>query len=152
MKKLIFAVISFVIIGCANPAIEDGLESLQQQLALVEADMAQVDVDQIKQVLADLEEHVQDQSNAYIKMLELKEKLAEVQLALNELNEAGTVEGLQTLGTKVAEISEGVSWLVHFADYDLDGVINGIDDCPDTPITEISSVDEKGCSPSQLGG
>ena len=152
MKKLIFAVISFMIIGCANPAIEDGLESLQQQLALVEADMAQVDVDQIKQVLADLEEHVQDQSNAYVKMLELKEKLAEVQLALDELNEAGTVEGLQTLGTKVAEISEGVSWLVHFADYDLDGVINGIDDCPDTPITEISSVDEKGCSPSQLGG
>lgn len=152
MKKLIFAVISFMIIGCANPAIEDGLESLQQQLALVEADMAQVDVDQIKQVLADLEEHVYDQSNAYVKMLELKEKLAEVQLALDELNEAGTVEGLQTLGTKVAEISEGVSWLVHFADYDLDGVINGIDDCPDTPITEISSVDEKGCSPSQLGG
>lgn len=152
MKKLIFAVISFMIIGCANPAIEDGLESLQQQLALVEADMAQVDVDQIKQVLADLEEHVYDQSNAYVKMLELKEKLAEVQLALDELNEAGTVEGLQTLGTKVAEISEGVSWLVHFADYDLDGVINGIDDCPDTPITEIKSVDEKGCSPSQLGG
>ena len=151
MKKL-FAVISFIIIGCANPAIEDGLESLQQQLALVEADMAQVDVDQIKQVLADLEDHVQDQSNAYVKMLELKEKLAEVQLALDALNEAGSVEGLQTLGTKVAEISEGVSWLVHFADYDLDGVINGIDDCPDTPITEISSVDEKGCSPSQLGG
>ena len=152
MKKLIFAVISFMIIGCANPAIEDGLESLQQQLALVEADMAQVDVDQIKQVLADLEEHVYDQSFAYVKMLDLKVKLAEVQLALDELNEAGTVEGLQTLGTKVAEISEGVSWLVHFADYDLDGVINGIDDCPDTPITEISSVDEKGCSPSQLGG
>ena len=42
--------------------------------------------------------------------------------------------------------------LVFVADYDYDGVINGLDQCPDTPITEISEVNGVGCSPSQLGG
>ena len=38
------------------------------------------------------------------------------------------------------------------ADYYYDGVIYGLDQCPDTPITEISEVNGVGCSPSQLGG
>ena len=39
-----------------------------------------------------------------------------------------------------------------FADYDYDGVMNGLDQCPDTPITEVSEVNGVGCSPSQIAG
>lgn len=160
MKKLIFAVIGFVMVGCANPAIEDGLASLQEQLTALEAELAQVDIDQMvsdleamnaqaTQALADMEETNQNLEDALVKMQELRERLAEVQAILDE---AATVEQVQALRDRVAEISEGISMLVFVADYDYDGVMNGLDQCPDTPITEINEVNGVGCSPSQLAG
>ena len=59
---------------------------------------------------------------------------------------------MQAVRYKVAESSDGISMLVFVADYDYDGVMNGLDQCPDTPITEINDVNGVGCSPSQLAG
>jgi len=87
--------------------------------------------------------------DALVKLQELKEKLAEVQAILDE---AATAEQVAALRDKVAEVSEGIAMLVFIADYDYDGVMNGLDQCPDTPITEINEVNGVGCSPSQLAG
>jgi len=38
MKKLLFAVIGFVMIGCTNPSMEEGLADLTAQLAQLEAE------------------------------------------------------------------------------------------------------------------
>jgi len=160
MKKLLFAVIGFVIVGCTNPSMEEGLANLQEQLTALEAELAQVDIDQMTsdleamnaqatQALADMEETNQNLEDALIKMQELRERLAEVQAILDE---AATVEQVQALRDKVAEISDGIAMLVFVADYDYDGVMNGLDQCPDTPITEINDVNGVGCSPSQLAG
>lgn len=160
MKKILFAVIGFVIVGCTNPSMEEGLANLQEQLTALEAELAQVDIDQMTsdleamnaqatQALADMEIVNQDLADALVKMQELRERLAEVQAILDE---AATVEQVQALRDKVAEISDGISMLVFIADYDYDGVMNGLDQCPDTPITEINDVNGVGCSPSQLAG
>lgn len=160
MKKLLFAVIGFVIVGCTNPSMEEGLANLQEQLTALEAELAQVDIDQMTsdletmnaqatQALADMEETNQNLEDALVKMQELRERLAEVQAILDE---AATVEQVQALRDKVAEISDGIAMLVFVADYDYDGVMNGLDQCPDTPITEINDVNGVGCSPSQLAG
>tara|TARA_B100001287_G_scaffold39781_1_gene28929 strand:+ start:183 stop:665 length:483 start_codon:yes stop_codon:yes gene_type:complete len=160
MKKILFAVIGFVMIGCTNPSMEEGLSNLQEKLAALEAEMAQVDIDQMQadlatmneqatQALADMEEHNQNLADALVKMQELREKLEALQVILDE---AATVEQVQALRDKVAQISDGISMLVFVADYDYDGVMNGLDQCPDTPITEINDVNGVGCSPSQLAG
>ena len=160
MKKILFAVIGFIMLGCTNPSMEEGLADLQEKLAAIEAEMAQVDIDQMTsdlatmneqatQALADMEERNEALADALVKMQELRERLAEVQAILDE---AATVEQVQALRDKVAQISEGISMLVFVADYDYDGVKNGLDQCPDTPITEINDVNGVGCSPSQLAG
>lgn len=160
MKKILFAVIGFVMFGCTNPSMEEGLANLQEKLAALEAEMAQVDIDQMTsdleamnaqatQALADMEEHNQALADALVKLQELRERLAEVQTILDQ---AATVEQVQALRDKVADISDGIAMLVFVADYDYDGVMNGLDQCPDTPITEINDVNGVGCSPSQLAG
>ena len=37
MKKLIFAVIGFVVLGCTNPSVEEGLANLEAALDELEA-------------------------------------------------------------------------------------------------------------------
>ena len=160
MKKILFAVIGFVMIGCTNPSMEEGLADLTAQLAQLEAELVGVDVAGMQ---ADLEEMTAlvaqaqidvDESNAameeaLVTIASIRERLAAVQALLDE---AATEEQVATLRDSVAEISEGIAMLVFIADYDYDGVMNGLDQCPDTPIEEISSVNGVGCSPSQLAG
>ena len=95
------------------------------------------------------EENKEAIAEAMVTLTDLHDQLAAI---LVQIQEAATVEQLQAINVKVQTISEGISMLVFVADYDYDGVINGLDQCPDTPITEISEVNGVGCSPSQLGG
>ena len=61
-----------------------------------------------------------------------------------------TTEQMQDLLSQVQEFQAGVEQLVAVADYDIDGVINALDKCPDTPLSEINDVNSDGCSPSQI--
>ena len=160
MKKILFAVIGFVMIGCTNPSMEEGLADLTAQLAQLEAELVGVDVAGMQADLAEMTAQVEqaqidvDESNAameaaLVTIASIRERLAAVQVLLDT---AATVEQVQALRDKVAEISEGISMLVFIADYDYDGVMNGLDQCPDTPITEISEVNGVGCSSSQIAG
>jgi len=160
MKKILFAVIGFVMIGCTNPSMEEGLADLNARLAELEAELVTVDVNamlsdlatmtaQVEQAQIDVDESNAAMQEALVTIASIKEKLVALQVVLDE---AATVEQVQALRDKVAQISEGISMLVFIADYDYDGVMNGLDQCPDTPITEINDVNGVGCSPSQLAG
>ena len=160
MKKLLFAVIGFIMIGCTNPSMEEGLADLREKLAQVEAELVAVDVDgmladleemnaQATQALADAEASNEALEEALVQVGNIKDRLQALQVLLDE---AATVEQVQALRDKVAEISEGISMLVFVSDYDYDGVMNGLDQCPDTPITEINDVNGVGCGPSQIAG
>ena len=160
MKKLLFAVIGFVMIECTNPSMEEGLADLTAQLAQLEAELVGVDVAgmqadlvemtaQVEQAQIDVDESNAAMEAALVTIASIRERLAAVQALLDE---AATAEQVQTLRDKVAEISEGIAMLVFVADYDYDGVMNGLDQCPDTPITEVSEVNGVGCSPSQIAG
>lgn len=160
MKKLIFAVLSFILVACSNQSIEEGLDDLNARLVELEQQLAAVDanalISDINDIIAQVEtieqineENKQAIAEAMATLTDLHDQLAAI---LVQIEEAATVEQLQAINEKVQSISEGISMLVFVADYDYDGVMNGLDQCPDTPITEISQVNGVGCSPSQLGG
>ena len=160
MKKLIFAVLSFILVACSNQSIEEGLDDLNARLVELEQQLAAVDanalISDINDIIAQVEtieqineENKQAIAEAMATLTDLHDQLAAI---LVQIQEAATVEQLQAINEKVQSISEGISMLVFVADYDYDGVMNGLDQCPDTPITEISEVNGVVCSPSQLGG
>ena len=160
MKKLIFAVLSFILVACSNQSIEEGLDDLNARLVELEQQLAAIDanalITDINDIIAQVEtieqineENKQAIAEAMVTLTDLHDQLAAI---LVQIQEAATVAQLQAINVKVQTISEGISMLVFVADYDYDGVINGLDQCPDTPITEISEVNGVGCSPSQLGG
>ena len=160
MKKLIFAVLSFILVACSNQSIDVGLDDLNDRLVDLEQELAAVDanalITDINDIIAQVEiiEQINEENKeaiaeAMVTLTDLHDQLAAI---LVQIQEAATVEQLQAINVKVQTISEGISMLVFVADYDYDGVINGLDQCPDTPITEISEVNGVGCSPSQLGG
>lgn len=154
MKKFIIAVISVLTLSCSNPSIERGLEELERNLAELEAQVVAADIEGMiadleemnaiaSQALADIEEQNAALEEALLTVNGIIASLANVQAALDE---AATAEQVQVLRDKVAEISEGIAMLVFLADYDYDGVMNGLDQCPDTPIEEINNVDAVGCT------
>ena len=57
---------------------------------------------------------------------------------------------MDQLLAQVQEMGEDVDQLVAVADYDNDGVMNALDKCPNTLLSEINNVNADGCSPSQL--
>ena len=156
MKKLL-AVISFIIIGCTNPALEKELDILTNSLEELEATMLAFDVEamladieaiktQATQAISEAEGSNTILQEALTRLDSIQIDLAEVQTGLDSL----VGEQFPRLKAKFAEITAGVDMLVLLADYDFDGVINGLDQCPDTPITQIISINENGCSPQQL--
>ncbi len=157
MKKILFTLIGLAMIGCTNPSMEEGLAGLTSKLAQLEAELLAVDVaqmiadletmtSQVEQAQIDVDEHNAFQQEALVTIANIKERLAAVQVLLDE---AATAEQVQALRDKVAQVSEGISMLVFIADYDYDGVMNGLDQCPDTPIAEINDVNGVGCSSTQ---
>ena len=73
-----------------------------------------------------------------------------LQDTLTVVESMATTEQVQALLANVQDAGNKIKQLVARADYDYDGVINALDQCPDTPIEEINEVDGNGCSPSQL--
>ena len=153
MKKILFAVIGFTVLSCANPSIEEGLANLEEQLLEIEATLAAADVEgmiadldtmtaQVQAIETNQEELLASITEAEGILGQLSTRLAGI---LETLEAAATVEQVQNLRAQVEEISEGIQMLVFLADYDYDGVMNGLDQCPQTPIEEINNVDAVGC-------
>ena len=158
MKKMLSLLLIFTLItSCTNPSMEDGLESLTASLAELEASLLLVDVDgmisdvatmqlQVEQMEVTVEEQNAAMEEAVAKMAEIKLRLEGI---LEDAQNWASAEQVATLRDRVAQVSEGIAMLVFVADYDYDGVMNGLDQCPDTPIEDINNVDGVGCAPDQ---
>tara|TARA_B100000902_G_scaffold374754_1_gene404042 strand:+ start:74 stop:553 length:480 start_codon:yes stop_codon:yes gene_type:complete len=149
-----------IIVSCANPNLESNLELLRQEIASLEISVSIIDipdlVEQVEQLESALNNLVIVSEGTAVSMNELREMITTLQEGLNNLEQQFSTLApngtLQELLVKLQKIHEGIDTLVARADYDFDGVINALDECPDTPITEINNVNEVGCSPSQLNG
>ena len=149
---------SFVLVSCINPSLETGLDTLRDEIEKLQSQVQVVDVSGLAESVTELESTVDTlviefdtldttMNELHQMITTLQEGLDNLQQRLSTLAPNGT---LQEISIKLEKIQEGIDVLVARADYDIDGVINAIDECPDTPITEIKQVNDVGCSPSQL--
>jgi len=80
-------------------------------------------------------------------------QIANIRLGLQDIlaimKTKATKEQMEQLLAQVEQIGEGVDQLVAVADYDYDGVVNALDKCPDTPLTQINNVNAEGCAPGE---
>jgi len=174
MKKVVLSlmVIFTLLTSCVNPSMERGFESLNGSLselttAIDDLGIPQMinDIDDMNimvgGMIADIEEYAKEIEEFNQRVAELHIRLQELLVQVEGITE--TVNGmtvtvgglantqqLQDLLSQVQEFGAGVDLLVARADYDYDGVVNGLDKCPDTPLSEINNVNADGCSPSQL--
>ena len=148
----------FVLVSCINPSLETGLDTLRDEIERLQSQVQIVDVNGLVEGVIELESTVDTLVIQFdtldVTMEELQQMISTLQETVSDLENAysslapdGTLQGILV---KLEKIQEGIDVLVARADYDIDGVINAIDECPDTPITEIKQVNDVGCSPSQL--
>jgi len=150
MKKIIL--LFMIVISCANPNMQEGLDNLRSQLSQISDQIDTMNLNELTQRVNELKLSVEnliiDVDSAQLTLNTLQETL---ELILVKVNELPTSEDIQDILSTIEEIQSDIDVLVARADFDLDGVINAIDECPDTPISEINDVNEVGCSPSQIG-
>ena len=173
MKKFILLLLMFSFVGCVNPSMERGLESLNDSLEQLEIAIDDLGIPQmiddldsmnlmVGQLIVDVEEYSAQMEEFNQKVLEIQAALEAMLITVQGVTEEvdgmivttgglATTEQMQNLLSQVQEFQEGVDILVAIADYDYDGVQNALDKCPDTPLSEINNVNSDGCSPSQLG-
>jgi chaperonin cofactor prefoldin len=148
----------FVLVSCINPSLETGLDTLRDEIERLQSQVQLVDVNGLVESVTELESTVDtlviefDTLDTTMEELQqmistLQETVNDLEIAFQSLAPDGTLQGILV---KLEKIQEGIDVLVARADYDIDGVINAVDECPDTPITEIKQVNDVGCSPSQL--
>jgi len=157
MRKKI-AAWGFIIVSCVNPNLQEGLDNLKIEIETLESQVQSVNipdlVEQVELLESALNNLVIVSEGTAVTMNELQQMITTLQEGLDNLQQQFSTLApngtLQELLVKLEKIHEGIDTLVARADYDLDGIINAMDECPDTPITEIKQVNEVGCSPSQL--
>lgn len=154
MKKLIAILTIFGIVSCTNPSMEDGLAKLDIALAELGAAIEALNIDQM---VADLEQMNSDVADMIVQAEQLQGSwdiaITQFQVINDMLDEMvansaqwATTEQMQDLLADVQEFGDGVDTLVLAADYDHDGVINAIDQCPNTPLKDINNVNAQGCA------
>lgn len=158
MKKLIALLSVFVMVGCTNPSMEDGLAKIEAALAELELQLQGVDINQMLSDVATMQDQVESMENdihlyeAKVEEWEalIQDILADLEFITSVVENAGTKEQVQAILADVQDIQAMIDQLVLLADYDYDGVINGLDKCPDTELGV--PVDDEGCSEAQKQG
>lgn len=156
MKKLITLLSVFGIMACTNPSMEEGLAQLEESLAALQAEMASVDVNQMLEDVATMQSQViamqadvddyNEQAAGWLTQIdEILVELAALQVIIDN---APTKEQTDALLADIQEVGRQIDLLVLLADYDHDGVINGLDQCPDTELG--ATVNNEGCSEAQV--
>lgn len=158
MKKFVLTIVSIVFTlsttACVNPSMDDGFDKLNKSLAELEAAIAALN---IPQMVEDLESMNATAANMLVEVESMQGVWDESIAMLAEINSRldsmladseswATSEQMDELKDKVEEFNEGVETLVLAADYDYDGVINAIDQCPNTPLDKIGEVNSLGCA------
>ncbi len=79
--------------------------------------------------------------------------LAEIKISLNgvlaQVKTLATKEQVAAINSMLQEMNSDLDWYISIQDFDYDGVMNGLDKCPNTPITEINNVNADGCAPGE---
>ena len=148
-----------IIISCTNPNMQNGLDDLRSQIQQISDQIEVIDLNELTQGVNELEILIQNLAVESELLSISSEELAEnlntlqqtLELILVKVNELPTSDDVQSILSTIGEIQSGIDVLVARADFDIDGIINAADECPDTPISEINDVNEVGCSPSQIG-
>ena len=144
-------------LSCVNPSMEDGLEKMDAALAELAAAIEslnipqmQADLEQMNIDVAQIEYDLQDVNGSWAQLIdELNNLHLQLQDILAISENWATSEQMQDLLADIQEFGEGVDLLVLQADYDYDGVINAIDQCPNTPLKDINNVNAQGCAPGE---
>lgn len=170
MRKLILGLTLLVTAACTNPSMERGFSSLNESLLTLETAIDGLGIPQmitdindmnllVGELIADIEEYSAQMEEFNAKVLEIQASLDAMLITVQGITEqvqgmtvtAGglaTTQQMQDLLSQVQEFQAGVDQLVAVADYDVDGVINALDKCPDTELG--ATVDADGCSADQL--
>ena len=143
-------------VGCTNPSAEEGLANLEAALAELEAALAGVDVNQMLTDVATMQDQVETmEADVAVYEEQVAEWENQIQSILADLagvqeiiNNAGTKDQVAAILADLENTQALIDQLVALADYDYDGVINGLDKCPDTEVG--AEVDTDGCSAEQL--
>ena len=170
MKKVVLGLTLLFLGACANPSMERGFESLNQEVAELASAIDDLDINglneqmsSIAQDLADAESDINDYvvsvEEHIARIAELQAKFDAMALQVQGMTEIvdgmiisaeglATSEQFQKLLADMNEFQQGINILVGSADYDSDGVSNALDKCPDTELGK--TVDSDGCSSDQL--
>jgi hypothetical protein len=153
MKKLLLF-IPVLFYSCVNPSMERGFTSIGEALAEVAVDLngyaesITSDMAQIEEDIYLISQHIEKmQKDTELALILIEEILAGLSRTQELLDQAATKEQMESLLEDVQEFQEGVQVLWNLADFDADGVVNGLDQCPETPYG--IPVDWKGCSADQ---
>ena len=155
MKKIL-AVLSVILVSaCTNLSAEEGLARLEAALADLQLAMEGVDVNQMLTDIASMQDEVESMENdvnLYVEQVEeweaqIQSILADLATAQELVDNLATTEEVNAILADVQGIQAMIDQLVLLADYDYDGVINGLDKCPDTELG--LTVNEEGCSEEQ---
>lgn len=129
----------------------DAMMAYDEALTATNDFLSQVDssIEGMLQALEGLRE-MKEEGNAWAGIFL---QIAEIRIGLQDIlaimKTKATKEQMEALLAQVQEMGEGIDQLVFLADYDYDGVINGLDKCPDTPLKDINNVNAQGCAPGQ---
>lgn len=170
MKKLLLVLSLTLTVACTNPSMERGFSNLNDSLASLELALEEVGVpkmiedlnsinNMVADMIVDVEEYSAKMEEFNLKVLEMQERLNSMLLQVQQITEVingmketaaglATSAQMQELLSQVEEFQSGVDQLVAIADYDVDGVMNALDECPDTVLG--AAVDANGCSQEQL--
>ena len=159
----IIIIITISILGsftsCTNPRLEDELGSLREQILAIDIDKFNSDIIDLRSSISDISLSVDDIISDIIEYTnEYNETNAELLLSLEDMSDslssisvvlssAATSDQVSVLRAQIEELSASLAILISYQDYDFDGVLNGVDECPDTPLEDRSSVDDTGCVP-----
>ena len=169
MKKLFLGLALLVTAACTNPSMERGFESLNASIATLESAIDDLGIPQmitdindmnllVGELIADIEEYSAQMEEFNQQVLEIQARLEALLVQIQGVTEIvngievqsgglATTQQFQDLLSQVQEFGAGVDILVAVADYDVDGVINALDKCPDTELG--AAVDTDGCSDKQ---
>jgi ABC-type transporter Mla subunit MlaD len=170
MKKVVLGLTLLFLGACANPSMERGFESLNQEVAELASAIDDLDINGLNEQMSsiaqdlaaaesDINDYVVSVEEHIARIAELQAKFDAMALQVQGMTEIvdgmiisaeglATSEQFQKLLADMNEFQQGINVLVGSADYDSDGVSNALDKCPDTELGK--TVDSDGCSSDQL--
>ena len=156
MKKLLLF-IPVLFFSCVNPSMERGFESITQALIQVTEDLnfyaesITSDLAQIEEDIYLITKHIERINDEVLRIDEIIQELRlSIQNITESLKDAATKEQMQQLQIQVFDLRDDVQLLWNLYDFDADGVINGVDKCPETPYG--LPVTNRGCPLTDVDG